>query len=408
MNKLHQIANSLSKIKHKEYELYVLSRIVHGLNDPGIKYKFQQYAMRVNEHKYALLDLYLPQFNIGIEVDEKYHMGQLNEDYLRQKEIETLYQVTFKRIDCSRGIDDVNKQTDEIINEINNKKEEALNNRQYTPWDGLSGYEHYRKTKKLDIEDKTELTSPTEICQCFGFRNAPQRGGRKFYNGTEEFLIWWPKENYEDSQGKLPDGDWYNKIDEKGECIIEYCLKKNGNDEHKDNVLKQKERKRIVFYRKRNMLNEKLYRFVGVFELDENESKKQEAAIWRRKETEFDLPEFYNAEDLLKELAAKEKEDKGMKKNNIIIGTKAKIDEIIKKYTPEKIRESLNKEIENKADELKVYFTRYKKLTETEEDLNVNNTAYIEKEILPYWEKCKKLEMNQELYNIKITINSMK
>ena len=66
MQKLSILSRSLSRIKHKRYELYVLSRIVHLLNDPGIKYNFQQYAHRDGD-KFALIDLYLPQFKIAIE-----------------------------------------------------------------------------------------------------------------------------------------------------------------------------------------------------------------------------------------------------------------------------------------------------------------------------------------------------
>lgn len=90
----------MSKIKHKKYELYVLSRIVHGLNDPGIKFKFQQYAKRNGNGKYALIDLFLPQFNIAIEVDEAYHLAQLTEDEVRQNDIEVL-NIDVKRVDCS-------------------------------------------------------------------------------------------------------------------------------------------------------------------------------------------------------------------------------------------------------------------------------------------------------------------
>ena len=70
--RLHKIVNSLSKIQHKKYELYVLTGIIHGVNNPGIKYMFQQYVRR-DEGNHALIDLYLPQFRIAIEVDEPQH-----------------------------------------------------------------------------------------------------------------------------------------------------------------------------------------------------------------------------------------------------------------------------------------------------------------------------------------------
>ena len=74
MKRLEYISRSLSKIQHKKFELYVISRIIHKLDDPEIKYVFQQYAARDNNTgKYALIDLYLPQLGIAIEVDEAHH-----------------------------------------------------------------------------------------------------------------------------------------------------------------------------------------------------------------------------------------------------------------------------------------------------------------------------------------------
>ena len=125
MQKLSILSRSLSKIKHKRYELYVLSRIVHLLNDPGIKYNFQQYAHRDGD-KFALIDLYLPQFKIAIEVDEAYHKTQLTADEIRQREIETNIKIEHTiRIDCSKGIDEVNGEVDKCVRQIKEAREDA-------------------------------------------------------------------------------------------------------------------------------------------------------------------------------------------------------------------------------------------------------------------------------------------
>lgn len=299
MQKLSILSRSLSKIKHKRYELYVLSRIVHLLNDPGIKFSFQQFARRDGD-KFALIDLYLPQFNIAIEVDEAYHKNQLTADEIRQKEIEAKLGIPSKnifRIDCSRGIEDVNGQIDHCLGKINELKSLA----EYTPWDGLSGYEHYRKEGFLRRTDATELSSPTEICNIFGIPKAPQRGSVIWHQGNGvSYRIWWPRENYEDANGNIS-GDWYNKME--GDTIIEYCIKspytdKRGKEhkdpcgEHLEKVIKEK-RSRIVFYAKRNMLNERLYRYEGVFELDEDASRMEKKCIWKRSDKlseKFELP----------------------------------------------------------------------------------------------------------------------
>ena len=303
MQKLSILSRSLSKIKHKRYELYVLSRILHLLNDPGIKFNFQQYAHRVGD-KFALIDLYLPQFNIAIEVDEVYHKTQLTADEIRQREIENnIEPQDVIRIDCSEGIVDVNNQISKCVNNIKAAKEIAEQEGRYEAWDGLSGYEHYRQKGVLSLKDNQELSSPTEICNIFGILNAPQRGSTVWYRDKDEsYRIWWPRENYEDANGNIS-GDWYNKM--TGDKIEEYCLKPgNGNghnprQEHLDKVIKEN-RPRIVFYAKRNMLNERLYRYVGVFELDVEESRKEGKCVWKRNDDlsdAFKLPELPEVEE---------------------------------------------------------------------------------------------------------------
>ena len=311
MQKLSILSRSLSKIKHKRYELYVLSRILHLLDDPGIKFNFQQYARRVGDKftrregdKFALIDLYLPQFNIAIEVDEIYHKTQLTADEIRQREIENnIEPQDVIRIDCSKGIVDVNKQISNCVEKIKEYKVNAEQECRYEAWDGLSGYEHYRQKGVLNLKDNQELSSPTEICNIFGILNAPQRGSIVWYRDkNESYRIWWPRENYGDANGNIS-GDWYNKM--TGDKIEEYCLKPgdgnghNPRQEHLEKVINEN-RPRIVFYAKRNMLNERLYRYVGVFKLDVEESRKEGKCVWKRNDdlsNPFKLPELPEVED---------------------------------------------------------------------------------------------------------------
>ncbi|MEK9696045.1 MAG: hypothetical protein VW270_09785, partial [Candidatus Poseidoniales archaeon] len=58
---------SLSKISHKGWELYVISRILHLLDDPDIEFVCQQ-QVRKSDGKRYLVDLYFPQLIMYIEV----------------------------------------------------------------------------------------------------------------------------------------------------------------------------------------------------------------------------------------------------------------------------------------------------------------------------------------------------
>lgn len=305
MKRLDYISRALSKIQHKKYELYVISRIIHKLDNPQIRYVFQQYATRNEETgKYALIDLYLPQLGIAIEVDEAHHKEQYTEDQLRQKEIERL-DIEVKRITCyNTTIDKVNTEIDELVAKINdeiNKLGDA-----FQPWEGLDGYDYYTKKGCFDINDKTELFSPTEICNCFGFVNPSEKGARKL-DLEGNTIIWWPRENYQlnendENSWLLQNSSWCNILSDDGKTITEYNknLSKTEKETSCDEEIK-KDRKRVVFYKKRNMLNDNLYQFVGVFEIDKDETHKQNKRVYKRTADTFKLPHQYTKEDIDKE-----------------------------------------------------------------------------------------------------------
>ena len=304
MKRLEFISRSLSKIQHKKFELYVISRIIHKLDDPEIKYVFQQYAARDNNTgKYALIDLYLPQLGIAIEVDEAHHKEQYTEDEIRQKEIEQL-DIQVERVQCyEKRIEDVNNEIEKIIEKIITKKNELGDN--FKPWNGLNGYEYYTNKGYFDINDSTELTSPTEICNCFGFANAAQGGARVI---DKETILWWPHENYISEEEQDVNSDekkprWYNKLNANGDEIVEKDLNDNSDRFYQDSLSENFRKKRIVFYRKKNMLNEKLYRFVGVFELNVEATCSRKVRVFNRVSDTINLPHQYSEDEVLQKLS---------------------------------------------------------------------------------------------------------
>ena len=61
------ILRSFSKIKHKSWELYVITRIVHLLDDPEIEFICQQLIKTSGGRRY-FADLCFPSLNIYIEI----------------------------------------------------------------------------------------------------------------------------------------------------------------------------------------------------------------------------------------------------------------------------------------------------------------------------------------------------
>ena len=68
MTELKYIIKQISKTNKKNYENFVVTRIWHGLNCLDVKFVTQQYFKRPDG--YALTDMFFPQFDLHIEIDE--------------------------------------------------------------------------------------------------------------------------------------------------------------------------------------------------------------------------------------------------------------------------------------------------------------------------------------------------
>lgn len=110
MDKKEYIANQLKRTFNKKYENYCITRIYHLLNRLDIKIVTQQLFRRDNG-KIALADLYFPQINLIVEVDEGHHLNNKENDERRTEEIiknkvqafeEVInYNLTIERIDVT-------------------------------------------------------------------------------------------------------------------------------------------------------------------------------------------------------------------------------------------------------------------------------------------------------------------
>ena len=69
MDKKEYIVNQLKRTFHKKYENYCITRIIHKLDNEYIQFITQQLFKRP-DGKFALADLYFPQLNISVEIDE--------------------------------------------------------------------------------------------------------------------------------------------------------------------------------------------------------------------------------------------------------------------------------------------------------------------------------------------------
>ena len=93
------ILRTFSKIQHKKWELYVITRIIHLLNDPEIEFVCQQ-LVKTPDNKRYLTDLCFPELNLYCEIDELQHSFKEHsfQDDRRMQEIIDATDFTEKRI----------------------------------------------------------------------------------------------------------------------------------------------------------------------------------------------------------------------------------------------------------------------------------------------------------------------
>lgn len=281
MSPLDYISIILSKMRNKKYEYYVLSRFWHRLDDLTIEIKPQQYISRKNG--FALADLYLPQFNLVIEVDEKYHLSTetLSKDEIREKDIISAIDATIFRIPIYMqtgkkeqiSIQKVNERIDDLIKEIKLKKKKMTN---FEDWDmnKKSDTNYYIAKKSITLSDGCAFRKIIDALNCFGKQyKGLQQGGVK-HSQKENTAIWFPK-LYENSS-------WDNSLNPEENLIIEKAKKMEDRIKHVDKHLAELFDYRIVFAHGKNLLGETLYRFKGEFKLNREKSNHQDGLVWER------------------------------------------------------------------------------------------------------------------------------
>lgn len=286
--KTEHILRQLGRTKNKKFEMLIISRILHRLNNFDIKFVTQQYVSRPNG-KHALTDLYFPQLNTHIEVDEGFHKETQNvdRDRIRQEDIVRAVENTkFERIDATGTIEKINQRVDELVEVLRERIEDLKfppsdSTSKYVAWDidAESNPETYKKLGHIDLKDNVAFRTIYEACNCFGHNfKGYQRGGAG--HEDDDTILWFPK--------LYPNGEWENSITFDEEQITEKNIDPEKAVIHVDSHINGVVTKRIVFARVKNNLGEVMYRFRGTYELNKLESLKVKALVWDRIATRVD------------------------------------------------------------------------------------------------------------------------
>ena len=297
--KLEYMERLFAKISKKKTESYAISRIWHQLDDDRVKFVVQQYV-RIDKDKYALADLYLPQLNIFIEINEPFHENNIERDKLRNEKIMDITHSELCTIVCGtktkdqagkevihwKPLDEIHRQITEVISLIKQRISELGEN--FKPWDDVStlSVEYHRNKGYLRVEDNECLRTVDDVAAVFGTK--PKHRGFLRTSGAgvpnkKGWIIWWPNTNHT---------RWCNELSPDGMYIYEYPTKENKSVTQVDHLkqwLAAPEETRVTFLRSEDDLGFCFYRFVGVFRLNKEKSVQENKCVWERVSDTYQL-----------------------------------------------------------------------------------------------------------------------
>lgn len=252
---LEYYATSLRKIRNKKYELYVISCIIHRLDDLEIEFTTQQ-LVKIKEKVY-LLDLYFPQLKLAIEIDERHHHQeeQIEKDKQREKEILDASEIKyFERISTfDINIIKLNNNINEIISHIKREKQKLIREGKFSRFEFKEKYntDAWLAKRRLSVSDDARFRKHTDVARLFGIEYKQHQ--RAIFKLQDESVVWFPK--------LYKNKDWDNEISGDGLTII---MRKTVDGKY---PMRESESKKVhyVFAHHIDEFGQVYYKFKGVF-----------------------------------------------------------------------------------------------------------------------------------------------
>ena len=261
------LLRNFSKISHKKWELYIVTRVLHLLDDPNIEYVCQQYIRPSSKSNYYLTDLCFPTLKVYLEVNEGQHAEithQIN-DQIRQREILDATDWEQKSIDVYEFLDDgkiidrslkeVDRDVDEFIEYLKQRKVIIEKNHgKKLEWNYENRFSPHTHIEKgyIKVSDNVVFLNHRDALRLFGYKGKHyQRGYWRMKVHSK--AVWFPK--------LYQNGQWDNKLSDDNNDIIQ---RKVVDGILLDHPLPYDEN-RIVFAHYKNILGQVVYKFLGEF-----------------------------------------------------------------------------------------------------------------------------------------------
>ena len=291
ISKDEYLLRNFSKITHKKWELFVITRILHLLNDSDIEYVCQQYVNPPNSDRYYLTDLCFPSLKLYYEIDEGQHASKdhINDDKIRQREILDAtdwkeYRIrVYDKNDPSKGraLNEVISEIDDFVNYIKNRKKESESKSgKKITWDYEAKFSPQPHIDKgyIDVKDNVVFLYHKDALRLFGYKGKHFQRAYWRVKGFNQ-AVWFPK-----LYDNIP---WKNVLTDGSSKIIQ---EKYINGEISEYPLPSNE-ERIVFAHYKNVLGQTVYKFYGKFQVDW-ENTNSFTNIFKRSATRIDLKDY--------------------------------------------------------------------------------------------------------------------
>ena len=281
------ILRAFSKIQHKKWELYVITRIVHLLDDPDLEFVCQQ-LIKTPDHKRYLADLCFPELELYFEVDELQHSSKEHAiaDENRMKEIIDASHFTEKRIQIYdnnlkiKELTEINEEIDSLIRYIKDRKQEYIANNNFNPWDYYNKYnpEVHIERGYIDTKDNVSFLYHRDALRCFGYDRGHFQRAVWSIKGTSKG-VWFPK---------LYENDLWNNSLSDDFKRIEMTKK-----DHSTIEIEFEDVEWFVFAHYKDFLGQTVYKFLGEFH-SSRELSTDSCRVFIRQGTHVDLSKFLN------------------------------------------------------------------------------------------------------------------
>jgi very-short-patch-repair endonuclease len=281
-DKIKYLVKSLSRTKRKDYENYVINAIYNRVNNNELKPISQQYVKTGNS--YRLLDLFFPQLNVAIEVDEPHHEKTVYNDNERMNQIISALEFTgnieFHRVKIT-SFNKTEEKINEIVDIIKNKiKNKNLKWKSYD--DELL---EIKALGSFHANSSYSFKTIKDISKIMDIKYIPRKGTLKI---NDNLSLWCPTLSLKDENGYTEKSGWINLLADEGEKIIEVNHKDDFNVRKNIYVQNNHFQKRVVFAKYSNSLGFKYYKFIGVYNID-SYCEKQKSIIYKRVAKEYKI-----------------------------------------------------------------------------------------------------------------------